>query len=293
MLPLFAGVFAVMTAAAPTPSLPQLTAQENAWHQKRLARLSAEDGWLTLVALDWLEEGDNPAGSAKDAKVALPPSAPAHLGTFTRHGQSVTFTPAQGVPVTLDGQSFQGGTVKTDAAGEPDVLRVGTLQLLTIVRGDRVGVRVRDSASEVRRDFKGIDRFPVSEAWRKVATWEPAQPGQAEKIVNVLGDVEETPIAGYAVFTHEGKTYRLEAMSEDDALFFVFGDQTNRDSSYPAGRFLVAEAPKDGQVVLDFNRAYNPPCAFTRFATCPLPPRGNRLPLRVEAGEKRYGHPDE
>jgi uncharacterized protein (DUF1684 family) len=109
----------------------------------------------------------------------------------------------------------------------------------------------------------------------------------------VLGDVEETPIAGYAVFTHQGKTYRLEAMTEDDSLFFVFGDQTNQDSSYPAGRFLVAAPAKDGQVVLDFNRAYNPPCAFTRFATCPLPPRGNRLPLRVEAGEKRYGHSHE
>ena len=295
MISLCVGVIAVMTAAGTNapPALQTLVAQTNTWHQQRTARLEAEDGWLTLVALDWLEEGPNPAGSAADAKVALPKSAPAQLGTYTRHGKSVSFAPAKGVAVTLSGKPFPGGAVKTDEAGDPDVLKVGTLQLLTIVRGDRVGVRVRDSASEVRRDFKGIDRFPVTTEWRKVAAWEPAKPGQVEHIVNVLGDVEEEPLAGTAIFTHQGQAYRLEAVTEDGSLFFVFGDETNRDTSYPAGRFLTAALPKDGHVVLDFNRAYNPPCAFTRFATCPLPSRGNKLKLRIEAGEKRYGQPHE
>lgn len=282
------GVVAVITAA--TPTSPDLVAETNAWHQQRIERLKAEDGWLSLVALNWLEEGDNAAGSAQDAQVELPKSVPARIGTFTRHGKQVSFTPAKDVAVTLGGKPFTGGTVHTDESGAPDVLRLGSLQMLAIVRGDRVGVRVRDSASPLRREFKGIDRFPVSAAWRKDAKWEPAPEGKTVHITNVLGDVEEAPLAGVAVFTHEGKEYRLEAVKEDDSLFFVFGDETNRTDSYPAGRFLSTELPKDGHVVLDFNRAYNPPCAFTRFATCPLPTKENRLKVRVEAGEKRFGH---
>lgn len=290
---LCAGVIAVMAAASnPTATPPDVVAEANAWHQKRIAELTADDGWLTLVALDWLDEGANPAGSAPGAKVALPASAPAQVGTFTRHGKAISFTPAKGVTVTLAGKPFPGGSVRTDLdeTATPDVLRVGTLQMLVINRGDRIGVRVRDSASPVRRDFKGIDRFPVDATWRKLARWEPARAGQMLHIPNVLGDVQETPLAGTAVFTHEGKEYSLQAVVEDGELFFVFADESNRDTSYPAGRFLKAPLPKNGQVVLDFNHAYNPPCAFTGFATCPLPTRENRLKLRVEAGEKRYGH---
>jgi uncharacterized protein (DUF1684 family) len=290
---LLAGALALMTAAGPTdpPSLDQLTAQTDAWHQKRIERLKAEDGWLTLVGLDWLEEGDNAVGHGGEIAVTLPASVPAHVGTFTRHGKDVSFTPAKGVPVTLDGKPFPGGKVKTDAEAQgPDVLKLGSVQMLPIVRGDRVGVRVRDANSPVRKNFQGIPRYPVSLEWRKVARWEPAPEGRTEKVVNVLGQVEETPIAGTLVFTHHGKTVRLEAMAEDDVLFIVFGDETNGHTTYPAGRFLVADPPKDGTVVVDFNRAYNPPCSFTHFATCPLPTKENRLKLRVEAGEKSTGH---
>lgn len=293
---LLAGALALMTTAASNaqPDLKTLTAEENAWHAQRIARLEAEDGWLTLVGLDWLDEGDSPAGSASDAKVPLPASTPAQVGTFTRHGKSVSFRPASGAAVTVGGKPFAGGAVRTDADGSaPDVLRIRTVQMLVIVRGDRVGVRVRDSASPVRRDFKGIERFPVSLEWRKVAQWEPAPKGKTVQIVNVLGDVEETALAGTATFNHQGKEYRLEAVDEDGSLFFVFGDETNKDATYPAGRFLTADAAKDGKVVLDFNRAYNPPCSFTRFATCPLPTRENRMKVRIEAGEKRAGHAHE
>ncbi|MBX5481717.1 MAG: DUF1684 domain-containing protein [Myxococcaceae bacterium] len=274
-------------ASAKAP--PSLVAEEDAWHAQRIARLTAEDGWLTLVGLHWLEEGDNTAGSAKDAQVPLPASLPAKFGKFTRKGEQVTFTPAPGVDVTLDGRPFRGGALKTDRQGAPDVLRAGTVQLLVIVRGDRVGVRVRDAASGVRRRFRGIDRFPVSAEWRKEARFEPAPKGTTVSITNVLGQVEQVPLAGDVVLSHEGKEYRLEAVEEDGGLFIVFGDLTNRDTTYPAGRFLQADAPKDGKVILDFNRAYNPPCAFTAFATCPLPTKKNRLPFRVEAGEKRFG----
>jgi uncharacterized protein (DUF1684 family) len=266
-----------------------LEAQTQQWHRRRLERLQAEDGWLTLVNLHWLEEGETVAGSEEDAALRLPPSAPRKLGTFSRRGQEVRFTPAPGVEITSRGKTFRGGALRTDAAGDPDVLRHGTLQFLAIVRGNRVAIRVRDSAAETRRNFHGIARFPVRPEWRKDARFERAQPGRKVSVPNVLGEVEDVPLAGIATFTHDGKEHRLEATWEDEKLFFVFGDLTNRKETYGAGRFLYADAPVDGRVIVDFNRAYNPPCAFTPYATCPLPPPENKLPLRVEAGELRYG----
>ena len=276
-------------AAVPEAPSSDLEAQTKAWHQKRLERLRAEDGWLTLVNLHWLEEGDTVAGSAEDAALRLPSSAPARLGTFNRRGLEVRFAPARGVDLSSGGKPFAGGAVRTDATGDPDVLRHGTLQLLAIVRGNRVAVRVRDSAAETRRNFHGIPRFPVRADWRKDARFERAAPGGTVSIPNVLGEVEDVPLAGTATFTHQGKDYRLEATREGDKLFFVFGDLTNRKETYGAGRFLYADGPVDGRVVLDFNRAYNPPCAFTPYATCPLPPRQNKLPIQVDAGELRFG----
>lgn len=258
------------------------------WHAKRIDRLKAEDGWLALVGLHWLEEGDNPAGSAEDAKVQLPANAPARLGTFIRQGKQVRFVPARDAKVTLEGKRFTGGAVKTDAEGKPDTLRVGSLQLLVIDRGERVGVRVRDAEARLRREFKGIARFPVGPQWRKEATFVEAKAGESISIPNVLGDVSEVPLAGTAVFAHDGQEHKLIATREGDSLFFVFGDETNRTDTYGAGRFLYTELPKDGKVVLDFNKSYNPPCAFSHYATCPLPPKGNKLKLRVEAGEKRF-----
>lgn len=264
-------------------------AETKAWHQDRLSKLQAEDGWLTLVGLHWLEEGDNRAGSAEDAPVKLPSSVTAALGTFHRKGQTVRLTPAKGVQLTRNGQPFEGGEVKTDAGGKPDVLKLGMVQMLAIVRQDRVGIRVRDSASDVRRNFKGIERYPGSAEWRKDAKFVPGSDSQKTIAVpNVLGHIDELPLAGTAVFTHAGQQFKLDAVREGDSLFFIFGDQTNKTDTYGAGRFLYSELPKDGRVVVDFNRAYNPPCAFTSYATCPLPPKQNRLQLRVEAGEKRY-----
>jgi uncharacterized protein (DUF1684 family) len=281
---------ALAMTASPTPPPQGLHATEtDAWHQKRIERLKAEDGWLTLVGLDWLDPGEAVAGSEDGARVKLPASAPKRLGVFVRKGTEVRFIPESGVEVTVGGKPFSGGLLRTDAEGEPDVLRSGTVQLVPIVRGDRVGIRVRDAASEVRRSFHGISRFPVATAWRKEARFEPASGGRTVSIPNVLGQVENVPLAGTAVFNHEGKEYRLDATGEGDHLFFVFGDLTNRKETYGGGRFLSADAAKEGKVVLDFNRSYNPPCVFTPYATCPLPPKQNKLATRVEAGELRYG----
>lgn len=264
-----------MTATAADPSLAAFEKETAAWHQKRLERLRAEDGWLTLIGLHWLEEGEN--------------KAPGDLGTFIRKGRTVAFRPAPAAKVTLNGKPFTGGPVSTDHSEKQDVLRTGTLQLLLIERGDRVGVRVRDSESKARKSFAGIDRYPVSLQWRKKAKVELAPEGRTLPIPNVLGDVTDVPLYGTLIFTHDGAEYRLLATKEGDRLFIVFGDLTNRVDTYGAGRFLYADLPKDGEVTLDFNRATNPPCAFSAFATCPLPVRENKLKLAITAGEKRAG----
>jgi hypothetical protein len=261
------------------------------WHEKRLRNLTSEDGWLTLVGLDWLEEGEQSAGSAPDSQLVFPPHTPAKLGTFLRKGTTVSLQPAPGVALTLKGQPFKGGVLRSDAEGEPDVLKLGSVSFFVIRRGEKLGVRIKDAEAPTRKAFHGIPTYPASAAWRIEARFEPAEKPRTLKVPNVLGVEEEMQSPGTLVFTVGGKEHRLTPVVEEGAkqLFIIFGDETNRDETYGAGRFLYADLPQDGRVVLDFNRAYNPPCAFTRFATCPLPPRGNRLAVRVEAGEKRYG----
>lgn len=262
------------------------------WRQRRLQRLQAEDGWLTLVGLGWLKEGPNLAGSGPGVYVEFPAEAPALIGTFTRSGKAVTFQPASGISVLREGQPFPGGVLKVDAPGvNPDVLQLGRFQFYVIARGDQLGVRIKDSEARARKEFAGIEMYPASSKWRIRARWEPANPPTTMPVPNVLGQVESMRVPGTAVFTVEGKEYGLTPVLEEGIsdLFFVFGDETNRTETYGAGRFLYTSPPKDGFVVLDFNRAYNPPCAFSPFATCPLPPKQNRLPFRVEAGEKRAG----
>jgi len=269
-----------------------VVASTQRWQEKRLQRLQADDGWLTLVGLGWLKNGVNRVGSGKDVDVEFPSEAPALVGTFTRSGSQVSFQPAAGVSVLRLGQPFSGGAVKTDAAGAgPDVLKVGRLSFYVIARGDELGVRIKDPEAHARKEFKGIPTYPPSAKWRIRARWEPVAAVTTLEVPNVLGRVEAMRVPGTAVFSVNGKEYRLTPVLEEGVpqLFIIFADQTNRTETYPAGRFLYADQPKDGYVVLDFNRAYNPPCAFSPFATCPLPPKQNQLALRVEAGEKRAG----
>jgi uncharacterized protein len=289
------GAVLLASPAAAEPMDPAAFAQSTAsWHAQREKRLAAEDGWLTLVALLWLKEGDNVAGSGSAATVVFPAQAPARLGTFRRSGKAVDFQPEPGVAVTTPaGKPFTGGRLKSDAEGEPDVLEAGGLRFQVVVRGERVGLRVKDPAAPKRRDFHGIPTYPPDRRWRIEAKWEPAPPGTSIPVPNVLGSVDQMPAPGTAVFSVGGQELRLTPVLEEGEtnLFFVFADATNRTETYGAGRFLYAEPPKAGRVVLDFNRAYNPPCAFSPYATCPLPPKQNRLPLAISAGEKRTGEP--
>ena len=282
-----------LSLSAP-PASDDIAASTRAWEEGRLKRLQADDGWLTLVGLGWLKEGPNTAGSARKADVNFPEGAPAAVGTFVRSGMRVTLQPAPGVAVTRAGAPFTGGPVQTDEEGraQPDVLQVGRLRFQLIVRGNRIGVRIKDPEARARKEFKGIPTYAPSGRWRIVARWEPANPPVEIAVPNVLGEVDRSPSPGTAVFTVDGKEYRLTPVLEEGSpeLFFVFADETNRSETYGAGRFFYADPAKDGTVVLDFNRAYNPPCAFSAFATCPLPPKQNRLALRVDAGEKRPAH---
>jgi uncharacterized protein (DUF1684 family) len=275
----------------PTEAAPSsLESETRAWHQKRLANLTSEEGWLSLVGLHWLNEGDNRFGSAEDNEFVFPPGTPARIGTFTRKGAQVTISLQPGVTLTRAGKPFTGGALGQSESDE-DVLTLGTLRFYLIPRGDKLGLRVKDPEAPARKQFHGIPTWPVSNTWRIEGRFEPAATPRKLAVPTVLGTVEEMNSPGTLVFQVNGQEYRLDPVLESDSgpFFVIFGDQTNRAESYGAGRFLYVDPPKDGRVVLDFNRAYNPPCAFSPYATCPLPPSQNRLKLRVEAGEKRYG----
>lgn len=265
-----------------------------AWRQERDAGLRKEDGWLSLAGLFWLDEGENRFGSDPAARVVLPAGkVPATAGTLVRKGETVTLRAAPGAKVTHDGKPVTEMTLGTDAEGKPVVVELGPVSFFVIQRGDRVGVRVRDKENPALASFQGMDHFPIDHSWRVEARFEPYRPAKSIPIPNVLGQVTDTPSPGAVVFERDGRSYRLDAIEGgEDSLFLIFADQTSGKETYGAGRFLDTEAPKDGRVVLDFNKAYNPPCALTPYATCPLPPPQNRLALRVEAGEKTFagGH---
>jgi uncharacterized protein (DUF1684 family) len=261
------------------------------WRHEREAALKADDGWLTVAGLFWLKEGKNTVGTDPANNFVLPKrSAPGSVGVFEFHNGGTTFQATAGVPVTLNGKPTTRATLKPDTSGSPDILRIHDLTMFVIQRGSRFGIRVKDKNSERRRAFTGLKYFPVSERYRIRAKFVPYNPPKKLAVPNILGDVEEETSPGYVVFTANGQQCQLDPVGEGAGLFFIFKDLTAEKETYPSGRFLFAELPKNGEVVLDFNKAVNPPCAFTPFATCPLPPKQNYLPARIEAGELRYGH---
>jgi len=250
------------------------TAEIEAWRQRRVASLTSDTGWLTVAGLFWLKDGPNRFGSDPGNEIVLPASAPAHAGVFAFHNGKVS--------LTMDG--------RTHELAADEQVKLGPLTMFVIERGGRHAIRLRDRNSSYRRDFTGLHYFPIRESYRVTAKW-VAEPRKI-LITNVLGMTEPMDSPGYALFQIDGHEYKLyPVLEEPDAkeLFYIFRDQTSARETYGAGRFLYSEMPKDGHVVLDFNQAYNPPCAFTPYATCPLPPKENRLAVRIEAGELKYG----
>lgn len=266
-------------------------AQIEKWRQQRQESLKAENGWLTVAGLFWLKEGESTMGMGAGNSFVLPPgSAPEKVGTFDFHGGKASFQAAPGVEVTVNGKPVASASLAADSAGSPDVLRIGNLSMFVIQRGSRFGVRLKDKDSEARRRFTGTHWFPVAEEYRVTAKFVPYTPPRKIAVPNILGDVDQEASPGYVEFTLQGKQLRLDPVSEGDGLFFIFKDLTAGKETYPPGRFLFTDLPRNGEVVLDFNQAVNPPCAFTPYATCPLPPAQNHLSISIEAGELRYDH---
>jgi uncharacterized protein (DUF1684 family) len=265
------------------------------WQAGRVERLTAPDGWLSLVGLEWLKDGANRVGSAAGNDIVLS-VGPAHLGMVTlAHDGSMRIALDKDSGATIDGKAVMEATLVDDlhagADAAPTRVSYGTASFYVIDRDGRKGLRVKDTEAPTRKHFVGIDAFPIDPSWRIEATWVPAQPGEMLEMGSVIGTIDKYPVPGKLEFTRDGKHFEILPVIEvpgDAQYFIVFADRTSGKETYGAARFLYVDPPKDGKVVLDFNKAYNPPCAFTPFATCPLAPPENRLDLRVTAGEKNY-----
>jgi len=269
----------LLVGVAPALALVAASAFENEiaqWRNAREAALKADGGWLSVAGLFWLHPGPNTYGTNASNGIVLP-DGPANAGTLNLKDGKVTAI-------------FNGTTceLKPDSS---DSVKVNRLSLFVIHRGDRFGIRLKDPESEYRRNFHGIEYFSTNEQYRVAARF--VAESSEIPILNIIGQTEHYSSPGYAVFRLEGQELRLRPYLEEPnarQLFYVFRDQTSGKETYGGGRFLYSAMPANGEVVLDFNKAYNPPCSFTPYATCPLPPAENRLPIRIEAGEKKYGH---
>jgi uncharacterized protein (DUF1684 family) len=293
LLALGLAVRAVAAEEAAAPSVDAAYAAEiAAFRAEREGRLRAPDGWLTLAGLHWLEPGESSFGSAEDNAVVLPPAGvPARAGTFVLQDGKVTLRPVAGA-VLLDGEPAAERLLRDDTAeGGPDVLQVGRLRLHVIRREERIGLRIKDPEHPRLASFQGLDYFPLDPSYRVEARLEPYEKPRDLTIATVLGTTSKAQAPGLVKFTLHGQEHALVALAEPGAteLWFIFKDATSGKESYG---FRYLYAPFTGQRVdLDFNRSYNPPCAFSPHATCPLPPPENGLAVRIAAGERAYsGH---
>jgi len=261
------------------------------WDQHRLERLKADDGWLNLVGRTWLKPGENKFGSAKDNEVLIESDkVPAYMGVFIFQDSTVTMKVNDGVDILYDGNPVKEIVMIGDGNKDMTVFQYGPIKWNLIVRNELYGIRFRDLESEFVQSFSGIERFPVNEDWRIEAKYEIYDPPKKMSVPNVLGQVDEEPSPGAIVFTKDNQTYRLNAIDAGDKLWFIFADGTSGEETYGGGRFLYTDkADSNGIVIVDFNKAYDPPCVLTKFATCPLPPKENYLSLKITAGEKMWG----
>jgi uncharacterized protein (DUF1684 family) len=265
------------------------------WRADRLARLQRPDGWLSLVGMHWVEVGTTRVGSAEDNGTQLR-AGPPHIGILTldKSGE-LSFVPEKKADITIDGQPAVGRVkLVADAdAGDtgPTVVgfNKGDASFIVIKRGDRYALRVRDALAPTRTGFEPIPYFPIDPAFRIKVTFKPHPPGTQMDVLNIISIVEKMDNPGTVTFEKDGKRFTLEAIDEGDhRLFFVFSDRTSGHESYAAARFVYAAYPgADGTTILDFNKTYDPPCAFTPYATCPLPPAQNRMDIAIRAGEKK------
>jgi len=277
-------------AALPTAVDPAYQASVEKWRHDYETTLRADDGWLTVSGLFWLHTGENRFGSDPLGDIVVPgKSVPAQIGAFTFHDGKVVVHAQPVAKLLLNGKPVTTAELHADMPTER--LELGDLAFFVHASGTRFGIRLKDKNSKARREFSGLHWFPIDPAYRVTARFVPYQPPKTEQTQNIVGDFDPYVMIGTVTFTLQGKQYQLEGsenMPGTGTLFIVFRDLTSGKLTDSAARFLVTAAPKDGAVVLDFNEAYNPPCAYTAYATCPLPSSGNRLRLAIPAGEKNY-----
>ena len=288
---------AVLAAVAPLGVAASANSREEStriadWRAERLASLTSESGWLTPIALYWLKDGENSFGRAPDRAFSVDDAALApDTGAFVLKGGQVRYVAHASTAMTYLGKPVTSIALISDADQKPTELVAGKLHFMLIERAGHLGIRVRDSVSPNRLQFKGLQYFPVRADWHIQAHYEPYVPEHRIPIANILGMTEEMTSPGAIVFERDGRTWRLDAILEapgDRELFVMFSDATSGKETYGAGRFMYVGLPNAGRIDVDFNEAFNPPCAFTDFATCPLPPRQNRLALAIDAGELKY-----
>jgi hypothetical protein len=291
---LLAAVF-LPVLIAPSWSLPNddETYKEaiKTWHRGRMERLMSEDGWLTLVGLYWLKNGRNSFGSAEENDLVFPLNAPDRIGYFQVENNHVSVAVDSSARITIDGQQVTNAVLQSDRSENVTVMRNATLSWYLIEREGKLGIRVKDSASAALATFRGIEAYAIDPAWRIPAKLQRSAAPEKVRIPTVLGNDAEETSPGHLMFEVGGIPCRLVPLTttNPDELFVIFGDETNGVETYGGGRFVYIEAPDtSGLTFIDFNKAYNPPCAFNEFSTCPLPPPENILPIAVHAGEKVY-----
>ncbi len=282
------------TASTTKTADAQFLADNAAWRKQREEELLKPDGWTSLVGLHWLELKAHYIGSSAGNGIKLA-VGPAKMGMLTQQNKQIFFTPERGAALTLNGEPLKGRVELQSDRGElPSTIGFdeGKGNLSIIERGGRHALRVKYADAETRLNFAGLDYWPVDPAWQIEGRFVPHPAGKTMAIGDIIGITTESPNPGVVEFSRDGATYRLETIGQPGGpLFIVLADGTSGHGSYPAGRFLDVAVPVGGKVMLDFNRAYNPPCAFTPYATCPLPPPENRLNLAISAGEKAYAKP--
>jgi hypothetical protein len=276
-----------LAASAAAPDGTDYRASVEKWRQEYQADLTSDHGWLTVSGLFWLHDGANTFGSNPLDDMVLPAPVPAEAGTFEFHNGKTIVQLKPGVTAMMHGAKVTTAEMRPDT---DDQLVMGDLTMYVHASGERYAIRLKDKNSKLRKDFTGLHWFPVNEAYRVDGRFVPYDKPKTVMIENVMGDVGPEEFRGYVEFTLNGKKLRLEPEQDGADLEFVFRDLTSGHETYGAARFLDTTLGKDGHVVLDFNEAYNPPCAYNPYTTCPLPQPENRLPVRIEAGEKSYHH---
>jgi len=290
-LALISALLAYPLSAADNPPHAPDAAYQQAFDKWKVELVDdLKQNWLVLAGLFWLKSGENSFGSDASSAIVFP-KGPAHAGVFTLQDKDVTVKFSADAHAVIDGKPTTTAKLEPDISGHRTVVEMGSLRFHVIVRGQRVGIRLKDLESDEVKNYRGPVFFPLDMNYRVTATWVPADGNKTVDVPNVLGDVTPTPVSGTVVFKINGQEMRLTDLGGDPAkgLFIVFNDLTAKSDTYPGGRFLETDPVANGTVVVDFNRAYNPPCAVTPYATCPLAPKENRLTVAIPAGEK-YDH---